>query len=169
MPPKTTAPSTADVTPPVSSTPVNSPDPNKPNGQSMMPKLILLIIVVLVVVGVVYALTRPKSKTTSNSSNTTSQSAGQNQTADVSITANGFVPATIQVKVGTQITWTNDDTAKHQVAADPYPKDDSIPNFDSSVVLEPKDTTSSTFETPGTYTYHDELNPLTLKGTIIVK
>ena len=87
----------------------------------------------------------------------------------VSVTKAGFIPQTISIKSGTAVTWTNTDSSEHQVAADPYPNDTSIPNFNSAVVLLKDSTLSFTFDNVGTYTYHDEKNPLQFKGTIIVK
>jgi len=91
--------------------------------------------------------------------------------AQVSITKAGFAPATISIKAGTQVTWTNSDDQPHQVAADPHPKNDSIPGLDSDTTLLAGDSFSFTFEKPDTYTYHDHLNPLnaTWQGTVIVE
>ncbi len=89
--------------------------------------------------------------------------------ANVTITKSGFSPAVIKVSVGTRVIWTNGDVNPHQVAADPYPKDNSIPGFNSHVVLLPNDTFGFDFSRAGTYTYHDERNPLKFNGTVIVK
>lgn len=80
-------------------------------------------------------------------------------TAEVSITNSGFVPATISIRAGDQITWTNNDSVPHQVAADPHPAHDSIVDFDSSIALQPGDSLSFFFETAGTFSLHDESNP----------
>ena len=92
-------------------------------------------------------------------------------TAEVSLTAAGLTPATISIEAGTQLAWKNDDQAPHQVAADPHPLNDSIPGFDNGQLLQPGDSFSFTFETPGTYTIHDHLNPLDPKwqGTVVVE
>ncbi|MBI2285833.1 hypothetical protein HYU82_03350, partial [Candidatus Saccharibacteria bacterium] len=78
---------------------------------------------------------------------------------------------TITITVGTQLTWTNNDTRSHQPAADPHPLNNSIEGFDSSTVLLPGDSLSFTFENPGTYSYHDHLNPLNKRyqGTVVVE
>jgi len=107
-----------------------------------------------------------------NKNHQTSTSSVDNKVANVaqvSIESTGFIPQTISVKAGTQVTWTNNDQVAHQVAADPYPKDDSIPDFDSTEVLQPNDTTSFSFDSPGTYHLHDELNPQTFNATVVVK
>ncbi len=90
--------------------------------------------------------------------------------ATITITSQGFVPATVRVPNGMQVIWTNIDSSPHQVAADPYPLNNSISRFNSNIILHPKDSYSYVFEKPGRYTYHDERNPLnkSLQGTIIV-
>jgi plastocyanin len=87
----------------------------------------------------------------------------------VQISDSGFSPSALSISKGTTVQWTNTDTTIHQVAADPYPKDNSINGFDSTIQLNQADTLSFTFNKPGTYTYHDEKNPLKFKGTIVVK
>ena len=88
--------------------------------------------------------------------------------ASVSITKNGFVPATIQIKKGSQVTWTNNDTSPHQVITDPHPSHTNLKGLDSDP-LAAGESFTFTFEKTGTYGYHDEMNPLIIKGTVIVK
>ena len=92
-------------------------------------------------------------------------------TASVSITSSGPSPATITVSAGTVLTWTNDDTKPHQIAADPHPSNDSIPGFESDTSLLPGDSLSFAFEDQGLYTYHDHLNPLDRiwQGRVVVE
>ncbi|HSX52932.1 MAG TPA: cupredoxin domain-containing protein [Patescibacteria group bacterium] len=137
--------------------------PTKKGSKSMLPKIMLVIVVVFVALLLALAFTHKTSKQTN------ANIASKLQKAQISIVSTGFEPATLNITTGTQVTWTNTDSAAHQVAADPYPKDDSISGFDSTVILQNKDTLSYTFNKAGTYSYHDERNPLDLKGTVIVK
>lgn len=89
------------------------------------------------------------------------------QPAQVTITSSGFMPATIRVKVGQAVIWTNNDTQGHQVASDPYPTDNTLPGLNSEQKIEPGQSYSYIFKTADTYTYHDNLNP-SVKGTVIV-
>ena len=89
--------------------------------------------------------------------------------AQVVITKDGFSPETITVRRGTQVTWTNEDRNPHQIASDPHPAHKNLPGFDSPEPLLLKESYSYTFEKTGTFTYHDHLNPLKLKGTVIVE
>lgn len=89
--------------------------------------------------------------------------------AQVSITSTGFVPATINIKTGQQVVWTNTTNSLHQIASDPHPTHTLLPGLDSLEPLKQNETYAFVFESIGTYTYHDHLNPLKFKGTIIVK
>lgn len=128
--------------------------------------LVLLIAgIVILALGIHYFSNKPAAKQSSNnaSSSVTTPSGSQ-----VSISPTGFIPQTITLKAGTQLTWTNNDTSPHQVAADPYPSNNSIPGFDSTIVLHAGDSYSFTFVVPGTYHLHDQLNPMNINGTVVV-
>ena len=74
-----------------------------------------------------------------------------------------FSPATLTVKTGSTVTWTNQDVAPHQVASDP-----GTPVAFSSDSLVNGASYQFTFTQPGTYTYHCTIHP-NMKGTIIVQ
>lgn len=78
------------------------------------------------------------------------------------ITINNFKfdPASVTVKTGTTITWTNQDSTKHTVTSD----DGSW----TSAELSTGATFSFTFDKAGTYTYHCSIHT-SMKGTIIVQ
>ena len=84
------------------------------------------------------------------------------QTGEVSVNISGFKfdPASITVKVGTTVTWTNLDTAAHTVTAD-----DGSWTSDS---LKQGATYSHTFDQAGTYTYKCNFHP-TMVGTIVIQ
>jgi plastocyanin len=77
----------------------------------------------------------------------------------VAIKGFAFNPATIQAKVGENITWTNDDTVAHTVTLDDGSSKSG--NIDSGT------TYSHAFAQAGTFTYHCEIHPQ-MKGTITV-
>jgi amicyanin len=73
-----------------------------------------------------------------------------------------FSPATLTVKAGTTVTWTNEDSVPHTVVSD----------AGSAVVFtSPALATGSsfpfTFTQAGTYTYHCSIHP-SMKGTVVV-
>lgn len=81
-------------------------------------------------------------------------------TTNVSITSTGFVPESITITVGDTVVWTNDDTTDHTATDDELTWDTDI--------IDPALTGSLKFDTAGTFTYSDTIDP-TLTGTIIVK
>jgi plastocyanin len=90
------------------------------------------------------------------------------QLATVRITSEGFQPQAMKVKSGTTVVWTNYDTTPHRVAANPDPAHKDLPELDSKTNFDTNGTYRFTFDKPGTYGYHDELNPGN-NGTIIVE
>lgn len=87
----------------------------------------------------------------------------------VTITKAGFFPQTVKIKKGSRITWSNESTEIHQIKSDPHPLDnrDSFLNTDAKLMQNERVTII--FEKSGNFTYHDELNPLKLKGIVIVE
>ncbi len=92
---------------------------------------------------------------------TISQDKGFDDTiAAISIgsTLAGFVPATITVKKGATVTWTNQDSASHSVKSDGFQSDN----------LSYNQSYSHTFNTVGSFQYYDGLHS-SIVGTINVK
>jgi plastocyanin len=81
-------------------------------------------------------------------------------TVEVKIAGFSFDPATITIKNGTTIKWTNMDSAAHTVAADD--------NSWTSVRLKQSDTYTHTFDQAGTYPYHCSLHS-SMQATVIVQ
>lgn len=90
-------------------------------------------------------------------------------TAVVSITKTGFVPATLSIKSGQTVKWTNDDDSPHRVASNPHPTHTGLPDFDSKNNLEKGASFTFTFKKPGSFGYHDHLNPQSFQGIISVQ
>jgi plastocyanin len=90
------------------------------------------------------------------------------QLATVRVTPEGFQPQALKVKSGTTVVWTNYDTKPHRVASNPDLAHKDLPELDSKTNFDTNGTYRFTFEKPGTYGYHDELNP-EINGTIIVE
>src|SRR5689334_25029158 len=80
-------------------------------------------------------------------------------TKAVSITATAFKPASITIKTGDAIKWTNKDTKAHQVVA-------NNGAFASPTIAAGR-TWTRTFNTAGTFKYHDALHPA-LTGKVVV-
>lgn len=83
--------------------------------------------------------------------NTTGNNVGQPSANEVFIQGMAFNPASITVKAGTTIKWTNQDAVTHTVTAN----DNS---FDSGN-LAAYGTFSHTFSSAGTFSYHCRIHP----------
>ncbi len=100
----------------------------------------------------------PATKTTTATGpTTTTQAAGGNA---VTISGFAFSPATLNVAVGTKVTWTNKDSTTHTVSSDT--------NAFESGSLASGASYSYTFNTAGTYAYHCSIHTY-MKGTVVVK
>jgi len=74
-----------------------------------------------------------------------------------------FNPATLTVKPGTSVTWTNRDGAEHTIVTD----SGSLVQFKSERLANGA-SFSFSFVQPGTYTYYCSIHP-SMKGTILVQ
>jgi plastocyanin len=81
-------------------------------------------------------------------------------TTDVKINATAFAPKTVTVNQGDTVKWTNADKVDRQLVADS--------GAFASPILKAGASYSFTFNTPGTFNYHDALKP-SVKGTVTVK
>lgn len=83
----------------------------------------------------------------------------------ITYTNEGFQPATLEVGVGAMVHFVNESDTEMWVASDSHPAHDILPTFDQ---FKTGDMFMYIFEEPGTWEYHDHLNP-TAVGEIIVK
>ncbi len=130
--------------------------------------ILVSIVVAAVIIAGAYVVGNNLKK---NKENTVATQSPENKvlySATVEITRAGFVPATIAVKKGTVVVWTNTDSLPHQVASDPHPNHDKLKGLFSDPLTNGK-SFSFTFNKSGTFTYHDHLNPLKFYGTVVVK
>lgn len=121
----------------------------------------LTLFAIVLIAGVVSALMLLRS----DNSNTVQAAAA----GTVQINSRSFEPQTIKIKKGQAVTWVNKDSRPHHIMADPYPTGDSLKSLNSVEPLAQDESYTATFEQAGTYTYHDQLNPARLKGTVIVE
>jgi len=96
----------------------------------------------------------------SPATNTTTNTGSNTEANAVTIKGFAFSPAEIKVKVGTKVTWTNQDSVRHTVTADESegPK---------SELFGKGETYSFTFTKVGTFAYHCEAHPQ-MHGTVTV-
>ena len=82
-------------------------------------------------------------------------------TAEIKIDNFSFAPATLTVKAGTQITWTNGDDIPHTVVSD---DDHTL----KSKVLDTDEKFTFTANKPGTYSYFCSIHPK-MTGKVVVE
>ncbi len=95
---------------------------------------------------------------TGNQQQTQQQTTQQIEETAVSIANFSFEPGSLKVAPGTKITWTNNDSATHQIKSDTF----------SSNPLAKGETFSVTLNNPGVYNYSCAIHP-TMKGVIVVQ
>jgi plastocyanin len=86
--------------------------------------------------------------------------AAAHATKIVSITKSAFVPASLAISTGDSVTWTNSDSANHQVVS-------QAAGF-ASPILKPGDTFTYAFAKAGKFGYSDAQSKATGKGTVTV-
>ncbi len=93
-----------------------------------------------------------------------SASTAGGETATIALTGSGenwvFAPAHLEIKAGTTVTWTNETEVAHTVSG-------SKLDFEDSGYLDPGQSFSQTFDTPGTYFYDCDPHPW-MTATIVV-
>ncbi|MEA2715436.1 MAG: hypothetical protein QOG91_464 [Candidatus Parcubacteria bacterium] len=100
---------------------------------------------------------------TASSSATTTAS-----TVDVSYGDNGFLPATITIKNGDSVRWTNNSSSRMWVASDPHPTHTDLPGFDELAGADPGQSWTYTFTVKGSHGYHNHARASN-RGTVIVQ
>ncbi|MFI5270652.1 MAG: cupredoxin domain-containing protein [Candidatus Saccharimonadales bacterium] len=128
----------------------------------------LLVLIILVAITSVVAF-RGGSGVFHGGSKVSAATPAQIAPAAVSITDSGFVPATVTIKVGQAVVWTNDAVTSHFVISDdPVPLKAGEPQPNSVQSIKPGDTYSYVFNQAGSYGYHDTIDP-SFQGTVVVK
>lgn len=118
------------------------------------------MLVILVGGGVFLFMGKQNQSSTPITTQMTQQNTNPVVTNSVDIRGMAFSPATITVKVGSTVTWTNNDSVGHTVTAD-----DS--SFDTGVFRQ-GESKSVTFSKAGTFTYHCNVHP-NMTATVIVQ
>lgn len=141
--------------------------PKKSKGKS---RLVLIVVVLLLIAAGVggYLYYKNRNSTPKPTAYTPAKTSAIQNYATVDVSSTGFTPATMQVKTGTQITWTNSTTSLVRIKSGPYPVGTDIKELDSVEPLNNGDSYSFVFEKAGTYHYVNWNNPK-VNGTIIVQ
>lgn len=141
-----------------------------------MNKILIGVAVAIVAVGGFFILSGNKtnntatvsvSSTPSSAPATSASPSAKMEQAKVTVTANGFEPQTLKIKVGTKVTWENKSGTTVTVNSDPHPIHNFWPFLNLGSFADGS-SVSATFDKVGVYTYHNHLNP-SEKGTVIVE
>lgn len=92
--------------------------------------------------------------------NPQSQGGGAGQTNSIEIKNFAFSPATLNIKKGQTVTWTNQDNSKHKIISDSG-SEISSPEFAKGESFQ------HTFNTIGEFSYHCSIHP-SMKGKVVV-
>ena len=124
-------------------------------------KLITVFSLATILITACASATTPTTTTDGTGVTSPAQAGGQVLQGTAAIEMNGFAfsPDKVTVKVGTTVTWTNQDPAGHDVAA-------SDGSFRSGI-LNQGETFSFQFNQPGTYAYGCTIHP-SMQGEITV-
>jgi plastocyanin len=131
-------------------------------------RIVMVGVIVLVILGLGgFLLTRSMNSakvlgatpqgTSSTKSNAVSLQGAQNSST-IQITANGYLPMNLTIKAGTTVTWINSSGADVTVNSNNHPTHLLYPPLNLGRVSD-GGSVSLRFDTPGTYGYHNHLNP----------
>lgn len=140
------------------------PSTSQPNKTGLIVGAIVLLLVI--VIGVVAVVGRKSSSTTtatatmSMSPTAGAPAASAVDTSSVTVSNYAFSPANITVKVGTKVTWTNQDAVSHTVTSD-------TGTMLKSDLFARGQSFSYTFTEAGSYSYHCSPHPY-MKGNVVV-
>lgn len=131
--------------------------------------VLLAAVSIILIGGVVYSGTKDDKSVSSNTSSAagadhfteTHKDDGHHDNQEEVVAPNtvlikdfDFAPETTKVKIGTKVTWTNKDSAKHDITPDT-----ESPDFIASELLGQGESYSFTFTKAGTYAYHCSPHP----------
>lgn len=140
--------------------PVQQQSPRRiPSRKIFIAGLVLLILLVGGITAAVYWTDDKKS--VDNSTQQTTEIAN----IYIYITAEGFVPANLQIKPNTQVVWTNKDTVSHEVSL----KDSNAKPLDISEQLAPGESFSIVLDEEKDYYVHSPAEGSKYQGVIKVK
>jgi amicyanin len=127
--------------------------------------LITIIVIVVIVIAVIVGFIVMKYPMTTLTNPTPNPNPSPSQsptgtTYNIAISGFSFSPASLSIKAGDTVIWTNQDSVPHTVTSDSGSELNS-PTFGKGK------TYSHTFTTTGTYNYHCTIHP-NMKATIIV-
>jgi plastocyanin len=106
------------------------------------------------------------------SDSTTSPSPPPTPASTITVTAGGVSPQAIVVSRGSQVTFVNNDSRRHDMVSDPHPEHTDCPELNAVGALNPGQSRQTgnlnTVRTCGFHD-HDDANNRSLRGTITIQ
>lgn len=139
----------------------------------MKKALIVIVVVAVAGFGVWYFKNHNSTKSTTTTPTTTPAQTNSTTTPaaaanTVTFDGSAFSPASLTVKSGTTVTFTNNSDTPVWPASDPHPTHTDLPGFDANKGLTKGESYSFTFVKVGSWGYHNHLSSGE-KGTIVVQ
>ena len=98
---------------------------------------------------------------------TTIEKQKKGEEVSIFLVPSGFIPPDVTIKAGARVIWSNQSGIVGNVSSAPHPAHTDHPALNLGD-FGPGNSISLTFDTPGTYKYHNHLNP-TQAGVITVQ
>lgn len=102
-----------------------------------------------------------------NTGEPTPHTMGRMKMETVRYTNRGYVPAELEISVGTMVQFLNESDSEMWVASNEHPGHTDLPTFDQFSPSSKSSTYTYTFDEVGTWSFHDHLKP-TFVGTVNV-
>ena len=130
---------------------------------------IIIAIVILAIIGYfLYSKTTPLNPVDQTQNPAATNPTTIQNTNTVNYSDSGFSPASLTVKVGDSVTWTNNSGKMMWVASNPHPTHSDYPGFDELTGVSSGASYSFTFTKTGNWSYHNHLKARDL-GVITVQ
>lgn len=136
-------------------------------------KILIGVVVLIVVIGAVVLIggkggyQTPAPIESGKTPSPTTEATTSAQQTTVTLTQSGFEPATVTVKAGTKVIWVNRSGAAATVYSAGHPTHLTYPPLNLGQFSDGQ-SLSLVFDKPGTYKYHDHLNPSQI-GTVVAE
>ena len=125
------------------------------------------ILLIVVIAGLIAWKSVKNAHPVGSSKSSAYQRAPLPKEVNVTLSKNGFSPSKITIYVSTAVRWTNKSGDKQTVNSDYYPTNQLHRELNFGIFANDSSVTY-TFTKPGTYGYHNQLNPKE-SGEIVVK
>lgn len=129
--------------------------------------IIGIIIAIIMIAGGIFLFSKGNTASPRETSQPTSLPTTAEQSQNIVIyTSDGFSPANLVIKVGTKVVWKNE-AGSLSVNSSPHPTHTDYSPLNLGIIGK-GELKSLIFDKPGTYRYHNHLNP-SHKGTVNVE